>query len=238
MTILKHLVRPLRILRGDPLCPLCGNRAQAFFPFGVDARPGAQCPTCKSLERHRLLWLYLKRETALFATVDQKIVHIAPIPGEAAVSEQLDRHFSENYISGDIEPGKAKRVLDLTALDIEDSSVDLLICNHVLEHILDDRTALSEIYRVLRPGGQAILMVPIRTEVTFEDPSITSEEERLRVFGQQDHVRNCGNDYYDRYRDAGFAVDLVQPDTYVSASEIRGMNLAAHEIPVCRKPSL
>ncbi len=110
--------------------------------------------------------------------------------------------------------------MDITNIRYPDRSFDLIICSHVLEHIQDDKKAISELYRVLKDDGMAVILVPILTQKTFEDPSITDPEERLKTFGECLHVRLCGKDYIDRIRDAGFHVETVTPETFLSDKEI------------------
>ena len=176
-------------------CPICGRRARRFAPY--HGRERAQCVHCRSLERHRALWLWLRRRIPADATV----LHVAPEEGIAARLRSLPI----DYVSTDLESPLAMRNDDITALPDPDGSFDIVICNHVLEHIPDDRSAMREIYRVLRPGGFAVLQHPIAPQPeTFEDPSVTSPDERLRLFGQHDHVRVYGWDFVERLREAGF----------------------------------
>lgn len=130
-----------------------------------------------------------------------------------------------SYLSGDFEAGRAMAVMDLTALPMPDGTVDLFFASHVLEHIPDDRRALSEIFRVLSPGGVAFIEVPVLRRETFEDASIQAPEERLRAFGQVDHVRICGLDYADRLRDAGFNVATLDSAQQFSDAQNEKMRL-------------
>lgn len=189
--------------RGDTVeCPCCESSFDRFLPHR--GRAYAKCPRCGSLERHRALWLFLQRETDLLLR-PASLLHVAP---EYALSRRLRRVEGLSYLSGDRDPARADVELDLLALPFEAERFDWVICNHVLEHVADDRRALAEIERVLVPGGRAILMCPVdrRRARTLEDPAITSARERHRVFGQADHVRLYGRDYADRLAEAGFAV--------------------------------
>lgn len=186
-------------------CPCCGWYLRKFLPFGVVTRPNARCPRCRSLERHRLLWLYLKERTNLFSE-PLRLLHFAP---EAVFESAFTSLHNLDYITADLDSGRAMVKVDITDIIYEDNSFDAIICSHVLEHVGDDRKAMGELFRVLRPGGWAILMVPISGEITFEDPSITDPEERERFFGQWDHVRMYGADFADRLERAGFDVDVV-----------------------------
>ena len=168
-------------------CPVCGSRYRRFMPYGyVQSRANALCPKCLSLERHRLLWLYLTRETDLLTSFPRT----------------LDLHF------------------DVQQIPLADDSVDVILCNHLLEHVADDRRALHELYRILKPGGWGILLSPVEPdyEQTYEDDSITDPEERTRIFGQYDHRRIYGADYTDRLREAGFeAADIDYAATFSEA---------------------
>lgn len=190
-------------------CPLCGKTARRFRPFGggTVVRPNARCPRCDSLERHRLIWLYLRDETDLFtpAPEPRRMLHVAPEP---VLRERLAGAPLIDYLSADLEPGVADVQMDITAIEFPDDSFDVIYCSHVLEHVPDDALAMRELCRVLRPTGWAILQVPILLARTDEDPSIIDPEERLRRFAQRDHVRAYGPDYADRLRAAGFAVRL------------------------------
>ena len=186
-------------------CPCCGWYLRKFLPFGVVTRPKARCPRCRSLERHRLLWLYLKERTNLFSE-PLRLLHFAP---EAVFESAFTSLHNLDYITADLDSGRAMVKVDITDIIYEDNSFDAIICSHVLEHVGDDRKAMGELFRVLRPGGWAILMVPISGKITFEDPSITDPEERERFFGQWDHVRMYGADFADRLERAGFDVDVV-----------------------------
>ena len=179
-------------------CPGCNRKFRRFLPFGVKRRGNARCAYCGALERHRLLALYLRREISF-----GRVLHLAP---ETSIAKVL-KSRSESYISADL-GGHADVTCDVQSMPFRDSSFDFIVCSHLLEHVDDDRRAMRELRRVLHPEGKAILLVPIEPgrEVTFEDPSVTAREERARVFGQWDHVRIYGSDYYDRLREAGFSV--------------------------------
>jgi SAM-dependent methyltransferase len=131
------------------------------------------------------------------------------------------------YVSGDIEPGRAMQVVDLTSLSFADASLDLIFLSHVLEHIEDDRRALREIYRVLAPGGRAFVEVPVLARVTYEDSNLRTPAERQAAFGQVDHVRLCGLDYVERLAEAGFTVTPYSIDEEFDRSEIERMRLIA-----------
>ncbi|HNR87138.1 MAG TPA: class I SAM-dependent methyltransferase [Spirochaetota bacterium] len=212
------------LYRGDAVeCPFCGGRFTRFLAWGLKLpvidekriigagfRENALCPRCRSLDRERLLYLYLRDQTRLFMASDKKIrlLHIAP---EWHIQRVLSKRPGIDYTSADLSSPTAMVRLDVTAIQFADQSFDAVICNHVLEHIPDDRKAMSEIYRILKPGGFAILQVPIALalEKTVEDPSIDDPKKREELFGQDDHVRVYGKDYAERLRDVGFVVEAV-----------------------------
>ena len=189
-------------------CPVCGSHYRKFLPYGyVTSRPNALCPHCLSLERHRLLWLWLVRETRLLDDCP-RLLHIAP---EVCLMRHLDRLYAqhpERYVTADLESPLAKLHFDVQQIPLEDGFAEVLLCNHILEHVADDRRAMRELFRVLRPGGWGVILSPVdRTRAaTFEDDSITDPDERTRIFGQYDHRRIYGRDYADRLREAGFEV--------------------------------
>lgn len=193
-------------------CPVCEKSFRKFLPYGRKARENALCPNCLSLERHRLMWLFLKEKTDFFQG-SKKILHIAP---EICFIDRFETIHKDNYITADIESPLAKIKLDVHDMPFPDNSFDVTFCNHVMEHVKDDIKAMSEIYRVLKPGGFAIIQIPEfhpMPEKTYEDVSIIDPKEREQHFGQDDHVRLYGKDYPDRLRAAGF---VVTEDAYVN----------------------
>ena len=206
---LEALARGARALamRGDRVeCPICGGRFRAFLPGGPERRPNAQCPGCGSLERQRLMWLYLQERTPLFAR-PHALLHVAP---ERDLARRLSALPHLRYVSGDLDSPRAQVRLNLERLPFRDRAFDAILCSHVLEHVADARAALRELRRVLAPGGWAILQSPIdpARARTFEDPAVTAPEDRLRVFGQRDHARIFGRDYPEWIRAAGFEVSV------------------------------
>jgi len=233
-------VRGLRH-RGDRVeCPCCESTFARFLPHR--GRSEAKCPRCGALERHRLLWLFLEWETDLF-DAPGALLHVAP---EYAFLRRFSGLDGLDYVTGDFDSALASVQLDLMDLPFAAESFDFLLCNHVLEHVEDDRQALAEIHRVLRPGGWAILMCPVdrRRATTLEDPTVVTPEDRHRIFGQSDHVRLYGRDYPDRLAAAGFA---VRADRYLDGLDeaaIRRLGLrreedeafGGEEIFLCTKP--
>ena len=184
-------------------CPICGSHYRKFLPYGrVNPRPNALCPSCLSLERHRLIWIYLKEKTDFFNR-KLDVLHIAPEP---CFMRRFEKIHGDRYITADIESPLAKVKMDIHQIPFGENHFDAVLCNHVLEHVADDIKAMREINRVLKPGGWAILQVPFFSpvpEVTFEDPMILGKREREKAFGQDDHVRKFGRDYASRIGRSG-----------------------------------
>jgi SAM-dependent methyltransferase len=184
-------------------CPVCNHKYREFLPYGrINPRPNALCPSCLSLERHRLVWLYLREKTDFFTT-KLDVLHIAP---EHCFMKPFEKQHGDGYITADIESPLAKVKMDIHQMPFQDGKFDVVLCNHVLEHVTDDIKAMSEIRRVLKPGGWAIMQIPFFSpvpDVTFEDHSITDKREREKIFGQDDHVRKYGRDYPARIELAG-----------------------------------
>lgn len=199
-------------MRGNNVeCPICEISYRKFLPYGrLNPRPNALCPDSLSLERHRLMWLYLKERTNFF-THPHKLLHIAP---ELCFIKTFKGMKNLDYTTADLESPLADVKMDVHAIPFDDHTFDVVFCNHVMEHVDDDIKAMSEIHRVLRPGGWAIIQSPqdySRAE-TLEDPSITDPKERERIYWQSDHVRLFGMDYGKRLQKAGFQ---VTEDRYV-----------------------
>lgn len=195
-----HLAAQAYQARPAGICPSC-SFAGRFLP-APHMGMAEFCPSCGSLERHRLLALSAQQGFVNFAGA--RVLHFAP---DAIVSELIDRGDAAEQVTADITPGRADLVLNIEQLDVDDCSFDLIVCSHVLEHV-DDQSALAELHRVLRPGGKALIMVPLVEgwPETYENPSVTTEDDRTLHFLQWDHVRLYGADLRDRIRQAGFVV--------------------------------
>ncbi len=186
-------------------CPVCGGSFSRFLPYGYNkVRQGVLCPGCFSLERHRLLWLYLKNKTGFFKN-QLKVLHIAP---EQCFYSRFRKMGNLDYVTADLNSPLADVKLDVQRIPFADNSFDVVICNHVLEHVPDDRKAMCEILRILKPGGFAILQVPvdITLETTYENPAIVTPKERELHFRQKDHFRLYGRDYLQRLKECGFVL--------------------------------
>ncbi|MEL4309030.1 class I SAM-dependent methyltransferase [Joostella sp. CR20] len=237
---MSYWARPLisAYYKGDNFTDPIDNKSyKAFLPYGYGTqRENVLAPGTLSLERHRLLWLYLKTETDFF-TKPIKLLHFAP---EQAFYNLFRNQKNLEYTTTDIESPLADVKADICNLPFEDNSYDVIFCNHVLEHIKDDETAMKELYRVLKPGGWGIFQIPqdINRSVTFEDDSIVDKKKRAEIFGQYDHVRVYGLDYFDRLRNVGFDVKEVHfAKDFLTSEEIKKYALNPNEIlPVCFKP--
>lgn len=222
-------------------CPLCGCRRRKFLPYGyVSPRENALCPNCLALERHRLLWLWLLRESDLGrgAVALPRLLHIAP---EVALMRKFRKMYSsqpDRYITADLESPLADMHFDVQQIPMGDGEVDTIICNHILEHVEDDSKALRELYRILRPNGWAVILSPVdlEREHTFEDDTITDPKERTRIFGQYDHRRIYGRDYADRLREAGFEVMVLPYKDSLTPAEQERYALNDEDLYIVYKP--
>jgi len=182
-------------------CPVCGKWSSRFCEYGVEKRQDARCVHCGSLERHRLVWLYLQKRTDFFDGKSKKMLHVAPEP---CFVSKLRQCLGRNYLSADLVNPQAMVKMDITNIEYPDQSFDIIYCCHVLQHCRDDRKAMHEFYRILATEGWLLLQEPVTTEQTIEDPSVIDPQDRLRVFGQHDRVRRYGPDYLERLRETAF----------------------------------
>jgi predicted SAM-dependent methyltransferase len=215
--------------------PIDGKSFRKMLPYGYgEQRLNALSPSTLSLERHRLLWLYLKNETDFFIN-PKKVLHIAP---EQCFLKLFKQQQNLQYTTADLYSPIADVKADICDLPFENNSFDVVFCNHVLEHIVDDSKAMSELYRVLKPNGMGIFQIPqdLNLAKTYEDFSITSKEERKKHFGQYDHVRVYGKDYFERLNTVGFKVKEIDYSKTLSEELITKYCLVKGEIlPVCTK---
>jgi len=209
-------------------CPVCFKEAKQFAEYGFPLRETARCIHCGALERHRFVWLYFEKMTQLLDGRPKRVLHVAP---ERCFEARLRKCIGEGYITADLSSPSAMVNMDITDIKYPDSYFDVVYCSHVLEHVLDDRKAMRECSRVLKHDGWALLLVPITADQTFEPP-IVDPLERLRVFGQKDHVRRYGPDFVDRLREAGFKVRVsAVSDLFTDAEAARmGLTSACGEI--------
>lgn len=217
--------------------PIDGKSYRKFLPYGYEKiRENVLAPGTLSLERHRLFWLYLENKTTFFSNDEKiKLLHFAP---EQAFYKRFKNMENLDYITTDLNSPLADVKADICNLPFKDNEFDFIFCNHVLEHIPNDTKAMQELYRVLAPGGIGIFQIPqdLSRATTFEDDTITDKKERAKIFGQYDHVRVYGRDYFDKLRSIGFDVLEVDYTKNLSEIEIDTYRLAKGEIiPVCRK---
>jgi len=218
------------------VCPCCGGRFRKFLTFGKRPRPNAQCPRCGVLERHRLLWLYLRERTTFF-TKQLRLLDFAPTAFFAKKCRQLK---NIEYVSADLNSRRAGVHTDITQIAFPDDAFDGIICTHVLEHIPDDAKAMRELYRVLKPAGWAILnsRLDCNREETFEGPAGASPAERKRLFGMADHRRIYGLDYKGKLEQAGFAVTVDRFVKELDEATVKKHGLPRDEdIYMCTKPA-
>lgn len=233
-----YWVRPILVLfyKGNRYTdPIDGKSYRKFLPYGYEIqRPNVLAPGTLSLERHRLLWLYLKNETNFF-TAPKKVLHIAP---EQAFYKRFKQQKNLDYLTADLNSPLADVKADITKLPFENNQFDVVFCNHVLEHVMNDKKAMQELYRVLKKGGLGIFQIPqdVNRKNTYEDLNITSPKERAKHFGQYDHVRVYGLDYFDKLRKVGFKVSEIDYSKNISTALFEKYRLAKGEIlPICVK---
>jgi SAM-dependent methyltransferase len=226
-----RLLRLASLVRKARYCPLCGWRGFRFDPYGNRAlrRGDAHCPVCGSLERHRAAKVLLEGRLG----GGHRVLHMAPerqmIPWLVSLSSE--------YLNADLN-GIAMVKMDLTATGLPAASKTLVWCSHVLEHIPDDAAALREIRRILAPGGLLVLQVPVGGDTTLEDPSVTTDEQRLERYLQEDHLRLYGRDLADRVGAAGLDCEILSAATL--SREAQALYGVVHpifrEVFLCRRP--
>ena len=237
---LSIVVRPIIafLLRGNKYTdPIDGKSFSMFLPYGYGTqRNNVLSPSTLSLERHRLLWLYLQNETNFFTSEEKlEVLHFAP---EQEFYKRFKKQKNLHYTTTDLLSPLADVKADICNLPFKDNTYDIIFCNHVLEHIPNDTKAMQELYRVLKPGGMGIFQIPqdLSRATTFSDDSITDPKERAKIFGQYDHVRVYGRDYFDKLRSIGFHVKEIDYTQTLSNDLVEKYCLAKGEIiPVCFK---
>lgn len=224
------MVAPLLYKGNKVECPVCEKSFSKFLSYGsnVAHRENVLCPYDLTLERHRLMWLYLKNESNFF-TDNLSVLHIAP---EQCFHSGFKKQKNLDYLTGDLVSPIADMHFDLHEIPLEDNRFDVVFCNHVLEHVDDAKQCMRELHRVMKPGGWGIMQVPqdMNREKTYEDPSITSPEEREKHFWQKDHVRLFALDYPDWLREAGFIVTAYDPKEHFSLEKIERMRISPTEL--------
>jgi Methyltransferase domain len=215
-------------------CPVCATSTRGFAEFGVVARPDARCIICDSLERHRLAWLYFTRKTDLFDGRPKQVLHVSPEP---CFERKLQRAFGPGYLTADLLDPRAMVKMDVSDIPYPNEMFDVILCSHVLQYVPDDKRAMRELYRVLKPGGWAMLLVPTAPGRT-EEPAGTAATARADAFDAtwETQARHYGQDYAERLRDCGFDVSINRASDLESPEEITRMGLAdAGEIFCCTK---
>jgi len=237
---LSIVVRPILafLLKGNRyIDPIDGKSFRMFLPYGYgNQRNNVLSPSTLSLERHRLLWLYLQNETDFFTNTEKKkVLHFAP---EQEFYKRFKKQGNIDYTTTDLLSPLADVKADICNLPFEANSFDIIFCNHVLEHIPDDTKAMQELFRVMKPNGWGIFQIPqdLSRETTFTDDSITDPKERAKIFGQYDHVRVYGRDYFDKLRSIGFTVEAIDYTNTLSPNHVEKYCLAKGELlPVVYK---
>ena len=217
-------------------CPSCEKSFRKFLSYGSKKveRDNVLCPYCLTLERHRLMWLYLKKESNFF-TDKLDVMHVAP---EQCFYKRFRKQENLNYTTGDLLSPLADIKFDLHDIPLEDNKYDVVFCNHVLEHVEDDHKCMTELYRIMKPGGWGIFQVPIdfNRDETYEDPTITDPKDREEHFWQYDHVRLFGLDYPKKLEAAGFTVKTYDCEEKIGKELIERYRLQKEEkLYVCYK---
>jgi SAM-dependent methyltransferase len=220
------------IYKGDKVeCPVCERSFSKFLSYGsaVTHRDNVLCPYDLTLERHRLMWLYLTQKTDFFTKPNLKVMHIAP---EQCFHKKFKEQKNLDYITGDLLSPIADMHFDLHDIPLEDNQYEVIFCNHVMEHVKDDLRCMQELYRIMKPGGWGIMQVPIDSSrtTTYEDETITSPAEREKHFWQYDHVRLYGLNYPDRLREAGFQVETIDYKKELSEEQFERYRLMKSEL--------
>jgi SAM-dependent methyltransferase len=212
-------------------CPVCNRSYSKFLSYGssIAHRENVLCPGDLTLERHRLMWLYLKDHSNFFSNDKLNVLHIAP---EQCFHQRFKQQENLNYLTGDLVSPIADLHFDLHQIPLEENRFDVIFCNHVLEHVDDANQCMRELFRVMKPGGWGIMQVPqdFDRDITFEDPSIKSEEDRERYYWQKDHVRLFGKDYPNWLENAGFKVEVFEKEKHYSTDQIQRFRLQEKEI--------
>lgn len=210
-------------------CNVCNMHFRKFLSYGAEGhhRENVLCPNCLTLERHRLMWLFLQQKTNFFKD-DLNVLHIAP---EQCFYSLFRTQKNLKYTTADLFSPLADVKMDLHNAPFEDNSFDVIFCNHVLEHVDDDKKCMSELYRIMKPGGFGIFQVPIdyTRKETYEDKSIVSPEEREKHFWQKDHVRLYGLDYSTKLTAAGFKVTCDKIAKEIPAEQSEKLRLPMEE---------
>ena len=228
------------LYRGNKVeCPVCERKFSKFLSYGsnVAHRENVLCPYDLTLERHRLMWLYLKNESNFFSAAKLEVLHIAP---EQCFYGKFKAQKNLNYLTGDLESPIADLHFDLHAIPLENDRFDVVFCNHVMEHVDDPIQCMKELFRVMKPGAWAIMQVPqdMSRQTTYENPTITTPEDREKHFWQKDHVRLFGRDYPQWLEKAGFELEYYDINQKFDANTIERYRLIKDELLyIAKKPN-
>ncbi|NDB33821.1 MAG: SAM-dependent methyltransferase [Flavobacteriia bacterium] len=220
------------LYRGNKVeCPVCNKTFSKFLSYGsaVAHRENVLCPYDLTLERHRLMWLYLRDFSTFFTAPSLDVLHMAP---EQCFLPIFKKQANLNYVTADIESPIADMHFDLHQIPLEENRFDVVFCNHVMEHVDDPRQCMRELFRVMKPGGWAIMQVPqdMNREITYEDPTVVTPEDREKHFWQKDHVRLFGKDYPDYLRSAGFEVEEFWLKDHLDAKTFDRFRISSDEV--------
>lgn len=226
-----RLVAPTLYKGNNVHCPVCDKSFSKFLSYGSDVahRDNVLCPYDLTLERHRLMWLYLKNHSTFFTQQDLSVLHMAP---EQCFLDRFKAQKNLNYLTADLVSPIADLHFDLHQIPLEDNRFDVVFCNHVMEHVQGPIQCMSELFRVMKPGGWAIMQVPqdFSRDTTYEDPSIVSEADREKHYWQKDHVRLFGKDYPTYLEKVGFETHIFDFTAHYSTAEIERFRLMKSEV--------
>lgn len=222
---------PLLYKGNKVYCNVCEKNFRKFLSYGsnVAHRENVLCPYDLTLERHRLMWYYLQNKSSFFSAPSLKVLHIAP---EQCFHKKFKKQNNLDYLTGDLESPIVDLHFDLHKIPLENNSYDVIFCNHVLEHVEDDKQCMSELFRVMKKDGWGIFQVPIdfTRKTTYEDASITSKKDREKHFWQKDHLRLYGLDYPKKLEQAGFVVETINLQKTLPLKELKLLRLLKDEL--------
>ncbi|MBN1766038.1 MAG: class I SAM-dependent methyltransferase [Sedimentisphaerales bacterium] len=235
-TPLERWYRKIRYFGTSHYCPVCNSHVRGFKPYTKHnvTIEEVLCPVCGLYERHRFVWIYLRNHTTLIDGSEKSMLHIAP---EKEFQKRLKKLPRLNYLSADLDNPNAMQKMDITNIPCPDHSFDVIYCCHVLEHVTNDRQAITEFFRVLKPQGWMVILVPVLAEKTIEEPTTSDTQTRLRLFGQENHVRMYGPDIIHRLEDSGFRVNVVNATDILSTAEIIRFGVKNEQLFFCSKYS-
>ena len=239
LSYLFRLVAPILYKGSDVSCPVCEKSFSKFLSYGSDVahRENVLCPHDLTLERHRLMWLYLKDHSDFFTASNLSVLHIAP---EQCFIDRFKAQKNLQYLTADLVSPIADMHFDLHSIPLENARFDVVFCNHVMEHVADPKQCMSELFRVMKPGGWAIMQVPqdFSREQTYEDASITSPAEREKHFWQKDHVRLFAKDYPSYPESVGFQTVVFDFHQHYTNAQIAQYRLMESEVLyIFKKPN-